>query len=173
AFDFAAVKALSDHVRKIVNDLLDAVEPELRAGKTVDLMSRVCRVLPAYVIAYMMGVNDDMIPTVVKWSDLMADATLGGFPIDYDNDPHWLAAEQARKDLAAYLKEQFKHRHGKPGNDLISKIVNSPMKLSEGAMIMNTRQLLFAGNETTAKWLGHILTTFGQRPDVRKEVNEN
>ena len=32
------------------------------------------------------------------------------------------------------------------------------------------RQLLFAGNETTAKWLGHIVATLGQQPEVREEL---
>jgi cytochrome P450 len=153
--------------------MLDAVEPDLRAGKPVDLMTKVCRPLPAYVIAYMMGVEDDMIPTVIRWSDLMADATLSGFPVDYDNDPHWLAAERARMELAAYLKEQYAYRRNKPGKDLISTLVHARLgkELSEEAMTMNTRQLLFAGNETTAKWLGHILVTFGRRHDVREAVN--
>lgn len=175
AFDFGSVKALSTHVRKIVDGMLDAVEPDLRAGKPVDLMAKVCRPLPAYVIAYMMGVEDDMIPTVIKWSDLMADATLSGFPIDYDNDPHWLAAERARKELAVYLKKQFAYRRNKPGKDLISTLVHARLgkELSEEAMTMNTRQLIFAGNETTAKWLGHILVTFGRRQDVRDAVNKD
>ncbi len=174
-FDFAAVKALSAHVRKVVNTMLDEAEPHLRAGKPVDLMAKLCRPLPAHVIAYMMGVADDMISTVISWSDDMSDATSGGFPIDYDNDPHWLAGERAKANLAVYLKEQFAYRRRSPGNDLISQLVNSPVgaALSEEARTVNTRQLLFAGNETTAKWLGHILVAFGQRPDIRQAVNKD
>ena len=37
-------------------------------------------------------------------------------------------------------------------------------------MLQNTRQLLFAGNETTAKWLGHVFETYASYPDVRREV---
>ncbi|RYD95699.1 MAG: cytochrome P450, partial [Sphingomonadales bacterium] len=42
---------------------------------------------------------------------------------------------------------------------------------SEQAMMINTRQLMFAGSETTANWLGHIVHVLGKRPDMRRELN--
>lgn len=175
AFSVEAVARLAQFVRDTTNQLIDRFDADFRAGKPVDVMGGLCRQLPTYVIAHMMGVEEEMIPHVVRWSDLMGDATLNGFPIDYDNDPHWLAAEQAKKDLAAYLSEQFEHRRGKGGKDLISAIVNAQhdVELSLEGMLQNTRQLLFAGNETTAKWLGHVFETFGKHHDVRREVVEN
>jgi cytochrome P450 len=175
AFSMEAVARLAVFTRGTSNKMIDAFEDELRDGKAVDVMGRLCRVIPTYVIAHMMGVSDDMIPHVVRWSDLMGDATLNGFPIDYDNDPHWLAAEQAKKDFSVYLREQFEYRRRKPGKDLISSIVNAQhdVHLSEEGMLQNTRQLLFAGNETTAKWLGHIFETFAKFPDVLREVVED
>jgi cytochrome P450 len=175
AFSMEAVADLAQFVRDTTDRMIDGFEDELRAGKAVDVMGRLCRVIPTYVIAHMMGVSDDMIPQVVRWSDLMGDATLNGFPIDYDNDPHWLAAEQAKAELAAYLREQFAYRRKHPGKDLISSIVNAQhdVHLSEAGMLENTRQLIFAGNETTAKWLGHVFETFAKYPDVRREVVED
>ena len=37
-------------------------------------------------------------------------------------------------------------------------------------MVANVRQLLFAGNETTAKWLGHILHILGEKPEDRRAI---
>ena len=37
-------------------------------------------------------------------------------------------------------------------------------------MMVNTRQLLFAGNETTANWLAHIVVALGRHPDVRRQI---
>jgi cytochrome P450 len=171
-FSREAVAALAQFVRRVANDMLDKVEPELKAGKKVDIMAALCRPLPAYVIAYMMGVSDDNIPRVINWSDRMSEAATSGFPIDYDNDPYWLASEQAKKDLAAFLVEQFAYRRKNPGDDIISRLVNSEIgqKLTEHAMVVNVRQLLFAGNETTAKWLGHIIHTLGDRPEDRRAI---
>ncbi|RYD85812.1 MAG: cytochrome P450 [Sphingomonadales bacterium] len=43
--------------------------------------------------------------------------------------------------------------------------------MSEQAMMFNTRQLLFAGAETTANWLGHIVAILARQPDLRRELN--
>lgn len=173
SFSRQSVQKLAAFVRQIANRMLDDLEREGGSGAPVDLMAGLARPLPAYVIAHMMGVSKAMIPKVVEWSDLMGDATSGGFPIDYDNDPHWLAGERAKKELAAFLIGQFEHRRTSPGDDLISRLVHSDIgkTLSDQAMVVNTRQLLFAGNETTAKWLGHIFETLSRFPDVRQELN--
>ena len=175
SFGRDGVAALQPKVADIVHRMLDAAEARWREGETVDLMADLCRPLPAYVIADMLGVSADMIASVIRWSDLMGDATLSGFPIDYANDPHWLGAEQAKADLADYILEQMAHRRGRPGDDLISRIVHSEVAggLSDEAIMVNTRQLLFAGNETTAKWLGHSLLTLARRPDVRAAVDDD
>lgn len=173
SFSREAVQQLAAFVRQVANRMLDDLEQQSRSGAPVDLMGGLARPLPAYVIAHMMGVSPQMIPKVVEWSDLMGDATSGGFPIDYDNDPHWLAGEQAKTELAAFLIEQFDYRRKTPGEDLISRLVHSEIgkTMSEQAIVVNTRQLLFAGNETTAKWLGHIFETLSRFPDVRQCLN--
>lgn len=171
-FSREAIAALANFVRGVTNDMLDRIEPELKAGNRVEMMAALCRPLPAYVIAHMMGVSEENIPLVIEWSDRMSEAATSGFPIDYDNDPYWLASERAKKELARFLLEQFAYRRENPGNDIISQLVNSEIgqHLTENAMVANVRQLLFAGNETTAKWLGHILHTLGERPEVRRAI---
>jgi cytochrome P450 len=171
-FSREAIARLANFVERVANDMLDRIEPDLDAGKPVDIMAALCRPLPAYVIAYMMGVSDDNIPRVINWSDRMSEAATSGFPIDYDTDPYWLASEKAKKELAGFLVEQFAYRRKNPGDDIISRLVNSEIgqRLTEHAMVVNVRQLLFAGNETTAKWLGHIIHTLGERPADRKAI---
>ncbi|MCB2058914.1 MAG: cytochrome P450 [Novosphingobium sp.] len=175
AFGKSGVDALVPVVRKVVGAMLDAVEAKLREDGQVDIVPALCRPLPAYVIAHMMGVADDMIPTVIEWADHMANATAGGLPIDYENCPYWLASEKAKEDLAAYLIGQIRYRRTNPGDDLISRIAQSEIggRISEQAMMVNIRQLLFAGNETTSNWLGHILVTLGEYPDERRALRED
>jgi cytochrome P450 len=152
--------------------MLDRVEETLRGGQEADMVQALCRPLPAHVIAHMMGVADETIPTVIAWADAMAMATAGGLPIDYANCPFWLASERAKAELAAFLIDEMRHRRAHPGDDLISQIVHAPIAatLSEQAMMVNLRQLLFAGNETTSNWLGHILVTLGERPEDRRAL---
>lgn len=172
AFGHNGVEKLVPAVRQTIGELLDAVEDELRSGGQVDMLPALCRQLPAHVIAFMMGVSREMTSTVIEWADTMANATLGGLPIDFDNDPYWHASERAKAELGDYLIEQIAYRRTHPGEDLISHMVHSEIgqKMSEQAMMVNIRQLLFAGNETTSNWLGHILVTFGERTDDRRAL---
>lgn len=172
AFGRNGVDGLIPVVRRVVGKMLDAIEMELAETGQADIVPTLCRPLPAHVIAHMMGVSQDMIPVVIEWADLMANATSGGFPIDYDNDPAWLASERAKSELADFLIGQIRYRRTHPGDDLISQMVHSQIggRISERAMMVNIRQLLFAGNETTSNWLGHIALALGKHPEVRARL---
>lgn len=174
-FGHGGVESLAPFVRQVVGEMLDSALATLAAEGSVDLARTLCRPLPAHVIARMMGVAPDMIPAIIDWSDRMADATSGGFPIDYLNDPAWLASEQAKADLADYIRAQIRMRRTARADDLVSAMVHSDIgkTLSEEAMMVNIRQLLFAGNETTSNWLGHIVTTLAERPDLRATLRRD
>jgi cytochrome P450 len=174
AFSRKSLDALTPVIRRFIDRMLAPVEEGLRAGGQADLMAALCRPLPTYVIAHMMGVPEEMLPQVEAWSDRMGNATANGFPIDYDNDPLWLAGEQAKKDFADYLLGQIDHRRRRPGSDLISQLVEAEVgrALPDEALMVNIRQLLFAGNETTAKWLGHIVVILARHPALRRALIE-
>jgi cytochrome P450 len=175
AFQRASLEALRGVITEVADRLLDGAEPRLREGESVDAMAAVCRDLPAYVIAHMLGVPMEMRPRVVEWSDKMG-AVASIPPGQYrENNPTWVEANGALSALADYLLEQITWRRTHPGDDLISQIVHSDVgrSLSDLAIMENARQLLFAGNETTAKWLGHCMVVFAQHPDVRAEVEAN
>ena len=164
AFGHNGVEKLVPVVRRIVGEMMAPVMAKLNDGSPCNLFAELCRPLPAHVIAHMMGVSGEMTSTVIGWADAMASATVGGFPIDYAEDPYWLASENAKAELGSFLFEQLAWRRKHPGNDLISAMVGSEVAkdLADEAMMVNVRQLLFAGNETTSNWLGHIVVTFGE-----------
>lgn len=172
AFGKNGVDGLIPVTRRIVEAHLDDALAQLEANGSVDMQPVFCRPIPAHVIAHMMGVGEDMIPTIVRWSDDMASGTTNGHPIDYDNDPYWLRAEQSRADLADFLLAQVQYRRANRGDDLISMIVHSDIAADtpDWQMVVNLRQLLFAGNETTSNWLGHLVTILGTMPEVRAEL---
>jgi cytochrome P450 len=172
AFQRATLTRLQDVIGDIADRMIDDMEPFLRAGKSVEAMGALCRDLPAYVIAYMLGVPADMRPKIVEWSDLMG-AAVGFPPSEWTSrNPAWVAADAARESLAQYILDQIAFRRRNPGDDLISQIVHSEIgrTLTDNAIMENSRQLLFAGNETTAKWLGHCMVVLAQFPDVRRQV---
>jgi len=172
AFQRASLERLRGVITEIADRMLNTMEARLRDGETVDSIRELCRDLPAYVIAHMLGVPSDMRPKIVEWSDLMG-AAVGFPPSEWrPENPAWVAAETARQNIAKYILEQIDYRRRNPGDDLISQIVHSEIgkTLTDQAIMENSRQLLFAGNETTAKWLGHCMVVLAQHPDVREEV---
>ncbi|WP_420606465.1 cytochrome P450 [Novosphingopyxis sp.] len=171
AFQRASLEAMRPVIAEITDRMLDAVEEPLKDGETIDAEHMLCRDLPAYVIAHMLGVPPEMRPSIVQWSDEIGHAV--GLPNNTPHDdPVWVAAKEAKQQLADYMLSQIEDRYRNPGDDLISQIVHSEIgkTLSNEALIANSRQLLFAGNETTAKWLGHSLVTLAKFPEVRDEI---
>jgi cytochrome P450 len=109
-----------------------------------------------------------MMDRVVTWSDQMA----AGGPA-YGRDASALDAREAAKAaLADYLRELMQARRRDPGDDLVSKLVHAKVEggLTDEQIVENARQLLFAGNETTAKWLAQLFLTYGQRPELQREL---
>jgi cytochrome P450 len=119
AFGTHGVARLIAFTRQIIEGRLDDALARLDADGSVDMQPVFCRPIPAYVIAHMMGVGEDMIPTIVEWSDHMATGTSSGHPIDYANDFYWLRAEKARASLADFLLEQVQYRRNNPDDGLI------------------------------------------------------
>ncbi|MFL6603446.1 MAG: cytochrome P450 [Steroidobacteraceae bacterium] len=163
---------LSSMIRQCAAGLLAPVEERLRAGEVVEVFRKFCRDIPAYVIAEMLGMPANMRKSLVEWSDAMAEeASAAGDPLA----PQFIASENAKAAFAQYLQEQIRERRRNPGPDLISQIVQSDIgkTLSTVELMQNCRQLLFAGNETTARWLSNSIVVLGKCPDVRRYVVEN
>jgi cytochrome P450 len=173
AFRHESVAALTPIVREMTGRMLDAVEADLREGRAVDLTAALCAPLPPSVTAHMLGMPRDMLGPILKWSDDIGNAASSGWPIDFDHDPAWLAGEQAKRELAEYIFEQIRYRRAHPGGgDLISQLVHSPVgrTMSDEGLMVNVRQLLFGGSETTQKWLAHIVVSLGMSPETRAEL---
>lgn len=175
AFRRESLAALTPVINGFIDRMLEPVMAALRDGGAADITHALCEPLPPSVTAHMLGIPAELLGVIVEWSADMANATSSGFPIDYARDPAWLAGEEAKRKLAELLYEQARERRRSPGEDLISQLVHSDAgkTLSEEALMMNTRQMLFAGSETTQKWLGHIILTLGRCPDIRRELAAN
>jgi cytochrome P450 len=167
-FRLPALERLRPTVRRIAETLVAPVAERVVAGEAVDLVETFCRPLPTLVIALMMGVPQEMTAQVVAWSDQMA----AGGPSYRDDAAMRQATLRAKTGLADYLGELIRERRRKPGEDLISKLAASDVArdLSDEALVQNARQLLFAGNETTAKWLAHIFLVYGRDPAVQDAI---
>lgn len=173
AFTRNAIEGLRAKVGELADTMLDPAEERLRAGETVDMEKAICRDLPAYVIAHFMGIPDRYRPDIVRWSDALGAASVLPANLQNTQNETWNAALRARDEIGEYLMEAIEYRRRNPGTDLISQIVHSPHNLPDDVIVANTRQMLYAGNETTAKWLGHILVALDEFRDVRQVLIED
>jgi cytochrome P450 len=171
AFQRSSVEKLSGMIQRCAEELLDPLEVRMRDGETVEVYRTFCRDLPAYVIAEMLGVPDDMRKSIVEWSDAMAEQASA---YGDQTAPAWIASENAKAAFARYLEDLIRERRKKPGGDLVSHIVTAEVAqtMSDFEIMQNCRQLLFAGNETTARWLSTIIVTFAHYPAARQAIIE-
>ncbi len=172
AFRHASLQMLRPAIESIVDRLMDTVAARLRNGEVVDIGAAFCRPLPTAVIALMMGVPESMLPDVVRWSDAMASGGPSYLSESNERDLIQQTCDAAKVALASYLLSLIQQRRQRPTDDLISELVHSAVgqTLPDDHLMQNVRQLLFAGNETSAKWLSQIFLTYGERPELQTRL---
>ncbi|WP_148272085.1 cytochrome P450 [Saccharopolyspora spinosa] len=160
-------------IRQVIVDRAADSIARLRAGETVDIAEGFVRAIPAVVIASMLGVPSADIPDFVRWSDEM------GHILENRDDPstHGRAlvaqGKQATDNLNRYMAAVIDERRDRPGGDLVSQIAVSEVPMTEAEVVAATTQLVFAGNETTAKLMGHCLVTLAAHPGQREVLRQN
>jgi cytochrome P450 len=171
AFRHEALERLRPRIEAICEELLAPIAKRLEAGESVDIDAALCRPLPARVIGAMMGIEEEMLTQVMGWADAMVE---GGSVYLHraEAERRMAIREEAKGSLSAYLITRMDYRRSHPGEDLVSLLVSAEAArgIADEHLVENLRQLLFAGNETTAKWLANIFVTYGEFPEVRREL---
>jgi cytochrome P450 len=172
SFRKPAVERLRPTITDVVDRLLEPVLERLREGEDAEVSSAVCRALPTIVIALLMGLPESRLPDIIRWTDDMAEGNVGGATDLVDPGEFLRRREAAKASMADLLTEQLVRRRKIPSDDLISTLAHSApgRRLPDAALMQNLRQLLFGGNETTAKWLCNITVILAERPELRREL---
>src|SRR5581483_6474504 len=151
---------------------LDEFVPRLLDGETLDAIEHLTRAIPTRVIAVLLGIDEGDQRQFSDWSDAMGAVAGALFDPSERGREILRAGLEATKQLNAYIADEVAKRRDRPGDDLISKMVTSPVAgtMSEAEIVANNTQLVFAGNETTAKWMAHTLVTLARHPDQRRAL---
>lgn len=155
AFTPKAVEDLRPFVQRVTTDCVAAMRTRLEAGETVDVVSELAFPLPAIVIAELLGVPAEDRDEFKHWSNQLAVIVFGT-----TGDPsRALDAAAGSARFAEYFRVLVEERRRRPGDDLISALVDAaevadpplgPMELA-GACTL----LLFGGHETTTTYITH------------------
>jgi cytochrome P450 len=147
-----------DLVRRVVDELIDSFAPLGRA----DLVRCLTFAFPVRVIARILGLPERDAEQFQRWS-----LELISMVVNWDRGT---AASHALRD---YFAEQVAERRVRPGDDLISELVETEVDgqgLTDEDIFAFLRLLLPAGIETTYRSLGNLLFALLTHPDQLGEV---
>ena len=134
-------------------------------GRSFDFMTEVAPVLPARVMAKVIGVDDAVVPRFRNWATafmLSADLT----PADRESSNH---------EVAGFFADHVTRRYaqidngGEPPDDLVTALIREEsdgQHLSRDEVIRFCVTLLVAGAETTTFLLGNLAATLLKHPEL-------
>ncbi len=157
------VEGVRPAAERIVDELLAAMP----SSGLFDFGAGFAEVLPALVIADLLGVPGSERHNFKQWSDDLGEIVFsvrpGAIPAD--------RVRQAADDFTAFFSELIEHRTKHPGDDLISLMVKGGAnQLTAMEMVGACTLLLFAGHETTTNMLVSSIRVLHEHPDQRDRL---
>ncbi|MHA6793466.1 cytochrome P450 [Pseudonocardia bannensis] len=161
AFSARAVAALRTRTEEIATDLLDGMAA--KPGDTADLIEDYASLLPATVIAEMLGAPVEMSRQFLEWgagAALSLDAGL--------SYPDFKRSELDLEALNSWMLGHFETLRRNPGDNILSALVTAydqGDRLTEDELISIAMLLLAAGFETTVNLIGSGAALLMEHPD--------
>jgi cytochrome P450 len=143
AFAVQLIADLRPRIRAVANELIDAAEPR----REMDLLDEYSALIPARIIADILGIEPSDVPRFTRWAYTMARAINSSFT--RADIPE---IEEAARQLTAYVQAIIVRRQAQPKDDLISsfvKGVDGEGNLSAFEAAIQVVTLILAGSDTT------------------------
>jgi cytochrome P450 len=151
-----ALSRLAEPIRRSAVSLLDAVE----AREEIDFVAELSAPFPLTVIAALLGIDESARGDFRRWSDAAIESP--------DLPPDETTA--ALGELGGFIVEHIRSKRERPGDDLVSLLVDSEVggcPLSKEELFMFLLTLLVAGNETTRTLLTGTALVLHEHQDQR------
>ena len=168
AFTRRAVAALSPRIGEIIDDQLDG----FIGRDTFDFMADFSWLVPARVIAVMLGIPDEDLDRLKVWSDDLASFVLAS-RVDPDK---YNRAAASLAEMNDYFSKLIEKRRAAPGEQIIDGLINAhdgDELLSLPELIASCVLLLFAGHETTAHFFSNGLRSLILHPQELEKLRRN
>jgi cytochrome P450 len=160
AFTRRSSEAFRPRIEKAADALLDQA-----LGKgTMEVISEYATPIPVVMIADLMGIPAKDHSLLLDWSHAIVKV--------FDErvtDDEGEAAEQAIKEFIAYLEDMVAERRARPGDDLISAMIeveDSGDSLTDSEIVATSILTLNAGHEATVHAIGNSLLALGRMPEA-------
>jgi cytochrome P450 len=162
AFTPRRVEALRPRAAHIALGLLDDM---IAAGPPADLVDSFSFAFPAIMICELLGIPEGDRHTFRGWADATVSATTAT-PVQ---------EQDAYLHLVGYLASQFAARRARPGDDLLTGLVqarDNDDRLSEAELLVLAMALLVAGYETTAHQITNMTYTLLTHPAQLRRLRQ-
>jgi cytochrome P450 len=156
-FTVRRVAQLTPILEQIVADVLDAIDPDA----PIDAVDAISAPVPILMIAHMLGVPAEDLPTFRTWSDAIAIAATD------PTDPRAMVAI----DFFVYFNAKLDARasESNPPDDLLTAIL-ADAELTRAEQLGFCMSLLVAGNETTRHLISGGLVALAEHPEQRARL---
>jgi hypothetical protein len=161
AFTPRTVSLLAPRIGEILDESLAAADM-----RNWDVVRDLAYPLPVRVICELLGVPESDRDLLMSWSRLLA-RTLEP-PLSPTHEADIAVAEKAHVEFTAYLRDLVAHRRVRPGDDLLSRLVEIEERgdqLTEDELVATGVLLLIAGHETTANLIANGVLALLRHPD--------
>lgn len=149
--------------RPVMQETADALIDACLGRGEVDFISAIAKPFPARIITGMLGLDREMVPALLEWSDDVA--ALFGSPI-FEAE----LAHRAQKGLLAihdHIRSVLPERRKQRGDDLISLLISLEDEgvIDEESLLSQCSNILFGGHETVRRALGNGLYALLSHPE--------
>lgn len=162
AFTPRRIAALSSGIEDLAEDLSDCLD---RGAGSVDFAADFAAVLPAMVIADLLGIPREDRAQFRQWSTTMVQSNPARGEMG-----EGLAAAAA---VYAYFTDCLAERRREPRGDLMSALVSAEIdgkRLTDEDLLGFCLLLLIAGHETTSNLLSNAAVVLASDPDIRRRL---
>jgi cytochrome P450 len=149
AFTARRVEQLRPRAQQIASGLVDGI---VAAGPPADLVESFSFVFPAIIICELLGIPEADRHAFRRWTDAIVSTTTSS--PDQVQDTYL--------QLAGYLASLYAQRRTRPGDDLLSQLVQArddQDRLTEAELLFLGMALLVGGYETTAHQITNMVYT--------------
>jgi cytochrome P450 len=160
AFSPRTIAALEPRITRIVEELLDRVDP----GRPFDVMTALAYPLPAIVIAELLGALPEDRERFRAWSDGIVAFQGEGRAIP-EAVP---VSARAVAEMRAYIGDLIEARRARPREDLLGDLVaveEAGSQLTTDEIYSTCVTFLIGGHETTTSLIANCLYTLLRHPD--------
>ena len=159
AFSMRRVEVLRPRIQSVVEDLLDGLA-DRDPDAPVDLVASFAFPLPFTVICELLGVNEGERTSLGRGFVAMLVPTLTA--ADYTK------AKEASDGVVSQLRRLVEDKHDEPGDDLVSGLIaarDEDERLDDRELLSTIFQLIVAGHDTTATFIGNAVVALLGDPD--------